>query len=91
MKKSVKGMIFILNPNPISLNFQESWLFNTVSKPGLSHLFAIYSPFVDLKVHGGRLYLVCLTLHVKVTGLHVREVIKGMIFILNPNPRSLSF
>ena len=27
-------------------------------------LCAIYSPFVDLKVHGG-LYLVCLTLHVR--------------------------
>ena len=29
MREGVKGMIFILNPNPISLSFSESWLFNT--------------------------------------------------------------
>ena len=28
MREGVKGIIFILNPNPISLNFQESWSFN---------------------------------------------------------------
>ena len=26
----VKGMIFILNPNPTSLSFKESWSFNMV-------------------------------------------------------------
>ena len=26
--EGVKGMIFILNQNPISLSFKESWLFN---------------------------------------------------------------
>ena len=52
--------------------FLPSLLVNMVSKHGLeggvlgsSHLFAIHSPFVDLKVYGG-LYLVCLTLHVQV-------------------------
>ena len=40
-------MIFILNLNPTSLSFQDSWLFNMISKFGLtrgfglSHLFAI--------------------------------------------------
>ena len=38
----------------------------------MNHLSEIYSPFVDSKVHV-RLYLVCLTLHVWVRGLHVRE------------------
>ena len=28
----LKGMIFILNPNPTSLSFLESWLFNMVSE-----------------------------------------------------------
>ena len=28
VRKGVKDMIFILNPNPTSLSFQESWLFN---------------------------------------------------------------
>ena len=34
-KRGVKGMIFILNPNPISIRFQRSWSFNIVSEPGL--------------------------------------------------------
>ena len=29
-------MIFILNPNPTSLSFWESWSFNMVSKLGLA-------------------------------------------------------
>ena len=29
-------MIFILNPNPKSLSFYESWSFNMVSKLGLA-------------------------------------------------------
>ena len=41
----------------------------------MNHLSAIYSLFVDLKVHG-RLYLVCLTLYVLRMGLHVREGVK---------------
>ena len=68
-------MIFILNPNLISLSFLESWSFNIVSKLGLSggfgfkassSLFAnlnIRSPFIDLKVHSG-LNLIWLALHV---------------------------
>ena len=28
MREGVKGMIFILNQNPTSLSFYESWLFN---------------------------------------------------------------
>ena len=62
-------MIFILNQNPISLSFLESWSFSMVSDLGLvgghgfEPPFVIDSPVVDLKVHGG-LYLVCLTLHV---------------------------
>ena len=31
----LKNMIFILNPNPLSLNFYESLSFNMVSKLGL--------------------------------------------------------
>ena len=50
---------------------------------GLNHLFAIYSSFVDWKVHR-KLYLVYLT-------LHVREGVKDYIFILNPYPARLSF
>ena len=44
-----------------------------VSEPGSTKgLFAIYSSFVDLKVHEG-LYLVCLTLHLLVKGVVARE------------------
>ena len=64
----LKGMIFILNLNPKSsirrvgrLTWYQSLVWQEVLS--LSHLFAIYSPFVDLKVHVG-LCLVCLTLHV---------------------------
>ena len=32
----VKCMIFILNTNPISLSFWESWSFNMVSEPCLA-------------------------------------------------------
>ena len=32
--KCVKGMIFILNTNPTSLSFYESWSFNMVLEPG---------------------------------------------------------
>ena len=28
MREGVRSMIFILNPNPTSLSFWESWLFN---------------------------------------------------------------
>ena len=28
VREGVKGMLFILNPNPTSLSFWESWLFN---------------------------------------------------------------
>ena len=56
-----------------------------------SHLFSIYSPFVDLKVHRGpTLFGLFDFLHAGM-GLHVRESVKDMIFILNPNPTSLSF
>ena len=54
---TVKGMIFILNPNPIRLSLYESWPFNMVSKPILvgdprfKPHFSIYSPFADLKVY----------------------------------------
>ena len=56
---------------------------------GSSHLSAIYSPFVDLKVHGGLFGL----FYSPRAGmrLHVREGIKVMIFILNQNSTSLSF
>ena len=51
---------------------------------------AIYSPFVDLKVHR-RFYFVCLFDSPSMgMELHVREGVKGMIFILNQNPTSLS-
>ena len=70
----IKDMIFILNLNSTSLSIKESWLINMVSELGLvrglvraRYLFAIYSPFVDLKVHEG-LCLVCLTIHVWVWG-----------------------
>ena len=83
-----KGMIFILNPNPIILNFYASLLFKMVleiclpikkkKKKGYqrlvwqevlssSYLSTIYSSFVVLKIHRG-LYLVCLTLYVRVWG-----------------------
>ena len=65
-----------------------------VLEPGLArdpgYLSAIYSPFVDLKVHE-RLYLVCLTLLHTGVGLHARKGIKDMIFILNSNSTSLGF
>ena len=57
---------------------------------GSNYLSTIYSSFVDLKVHKG-LYLVCLTLPCASMELHVREGVKGMIFILNPNHTSMSF
>ena len=56
---------------------------------GWSHIFAIYSPFVDLKVHEGLFGWFnspCAGMR-----LHVREGVKDMIFILNSNPTSLSF
>ena len=50
MRKGVKGMIFILNPNHTCLSFQESWSFNMVSEssqpggPGFeSHLCNLFS------------------------------------------------
>ena len=63
-------MIFILNPNPISLRFKESWSFNMVSETGLAGGLGFKSPlcnlfsFVDLRVHEG-LYLACLILYVR--------------------------
>ena len=36
MKKGLKDMIFILNPNLISLSFLENWLFNIVLEPNLT-------------------------------------------------------
>ena len=56
---------------------------------GSSHLFAIYFPFVDFKFHEG-LYLVYLTFHMQAWGCTLGRVLKGMIFILNLNPTSLS-
>ena len=56
---------------------------------GSSHLFAIYFPFVELKVHG-RLFGLFDSPRAGM-GPHVREGVKGMIFILNLNPTSLSF
>ena len=54
---------------------------------GLGFDLPLYNlfPIFYFKVNGG-LYLVC-------AGMwpHVREGVKGMIFILNPNPTSLSF
>ena len=32
VRESVKGMIFILNPNPNSLSSLESWSFNTLQE-----------------------------------------------------------
>ena len=53
---------------------------------GLSHLSAIYSSFVDLKVHKGLYYFPRAGMR-----LHMREDVKGMTFILNSNLTSLSF
>ena len=49
----------------------------------------ILNPFVDLKVHGG-LFGLFDSPHAGM-GLHVREGVKDIIFILNPNPTCLSF
>ena len=67
-------MIFILNSNPTSLSFYNSWLFNIVSEFGLLDIissrplfvyFVHARPFfVYLKVYSG-LCLICLTLEVK--------------------------
>ena len=35
VKEGVKDMIFILNQNPISLSFLESWSFNMILEPSL--------------------------------------------------------
>lgn len=51
---------------------------------GFEALSIIYCPFVDLEVHG-RFYLVCLSLNIRV-GATREGGVKGMIFILNPNP-----
>ena len=56
---------------------------------GSNHLFVIYSPFVDLKVHGGLFGL--FDSPRAGMGLHVREGVKSMVFILNSFPTSLSF
>ena len=48
VKESVKGMIFILNPNPTSLSFYESWSFNMVSKPSLVGGPGFEPPLYDL-------------------------------------------
>ena len=72
----LRSIIIILNSNPTSLSFLESWLFNMVSKlglaPGDEFETSLYnlnfgSPLVYLKVHGG-LYFVCLIFHVRVWG-----------------------
>ena len=55
-----------------------------------SHLFAIYTPFVDLKVHEG-LYFGLFDSSRAGMGLHVRKGVKDKIFILNLNHTSLSF
>ena len=48
MKEGAKDMISILNPNPISLRFYESWSFNVVSKPGLARGLGFEPPFCNL-------------------------------------------
>ena len=52
-------------------------------------LFTIYSSFLNLKVHVGIFNLFdspCVSMR-----LHVKEDVKGMIFILNQNYINLSF
>ena len=51
----------------------------------------ICSPFVYLKVHNGlRLHwFICVSRCEH--GSHLRDIVKDMVFILNPNPTSLSF
>ena len=88
-------MIFIFNPIPTSLSFKRvvslTWYQSLVWQEvlGSSHLFAIYSSFVDVKVHGGLFDL----FDSPRAGiwLYVREDVEGMIFILNPIPINLSF
>ena len=82
LREDVKGVILILNPNSISLSFEEIWSFLTWYQSlvwqevlGSSYFFAIYSPFVDLKIHGG-LYLVYLTFHVQVWGFTGGRMLK---------------
>ena len=41
-------MIFILNPNPISLSFEERWSFNMVSEPGLARGLGFEPPLYNL-------------------------------------------
>ena len=100
-------MTFILNSNPTSLSFYESWLFNMVSKPSLArgprfepHLCNLFpiclfeSPWRILlikKKSSGRILFGLFDSSRAGMGLHIKEGVKEIIFILKPNPTSLSF
>ena len=89
-------MIFILNPNPTSSSFEENWSFNMVSELGLVGSSGFEPPLYNLfaicrfKSSWRTLFGLFDSLHAGM-GLHVREGVKGMIFILNPNPTSSCF
>ena len=56
-----------------------------------NHLSTSYSSFVDLKIHGGPTLCGLFDSPCAGMGLHVKEGVKGKMFILNPNPTTLSF
>ena len=66
MRKSVKDIIFILNPNQRVDNL--TWYQSLTRQDVLSssYLFVIYFLFINLKVHI-ELYLICLTFHMSST------------------------
>ena len=58
---------------------------------GSNHLSAICSPFVYLKSYNGLGFISLFVSSCAGKGPYVREGVKSMIFIFNPNPTCLSF
>ena len=89
-------MIFKLIPNPTSLSFEKIWSINIVSEPSLvggpefepllCNVFSICRFGSPWRTLFGLFDSLRMGMR-----LHVKEDVKGMIFILIPNPTSLSF
>ena len=94
MKENIKYTIFILNSNPkaralrrvICLTWYQSLVWHEVLRS--SQLSTIYSPFADLEVHRGLTLFGLFDSPHTGTRLHMRENIKDMLFLLNPNPKA---